>query len=141
MITPSIEILQLSIKAPLRNTRGKIVGVFGISYFLSEHLRNKNRTTINHPKLTINKCYYASSKKYLFQYFLKKLNITQRQAECLYYLVRGKTFKEIGHILAISARTVEDHVEALAIKFKFKSRSEVIEYAIKSGFESFLLDL
>ncbi len=63
-----------------------------------------------------------------------KLNLTARQVECLYYLLRGKSFSEIGLLLAISKRTVEDHVERIKDKLSCRNKQELIEKAIHRGF-------
>jgi len=62
------------------------------------------------------------------------LNLTGKQENCLFLLIRGKTTKEIAKALAISPRTVEGHLEAIKIKLKCKYKSEIIERAIDCGF-------
>ena len=61
-------------------------------------------------------------------------NITKRQSECLYYLLRGYNSREIGNFLNISHRTVEDHIELLKSKFNCSSKQKLIEYAIDNGY-------
>ncbi len=61
-------------------------------------------------------------------------SFTVRQSECLYYLLRGKSFSEIGLLLAISKRTVEDHVERIKDKLICDSRSQLIEAAVEKGY-------
>lgn len=56
-----------------------------------------------------------------------KLSITHRQAECLYYLFRGKTAKQIAKILNLSYRTIEYYIENLKNKFDCKNRTELID--------------
>ena len=43
----------------------------------------------------------------------QEVHITPRQAECLFYLLRGKSYKEIAYTLGLSVRTVEDHISLL----------------------------
>ncbi len=62
------------------------------------------------------------------------LLLSNRQQECLFLLVRGKTIKEIGRILKISPRTVEDHMNAIKSKMDCYTKSQLIEKAIDSGF-------
>lgn len=59
--------------------------------------------------------------------------LSQKQAECLFYLVRGKTVKEIARLLHKSARTIEDHVENLKNQFNCLSKSELIDKAFQMG--------
>ena len=75
------------------------------------------------------------------QYFEDILGIiTDRESECLFYLLRGKTPKSIGMLLGISSRTVEGHVESLRHKFGSASKSELIEKAVGMGFLYYIPD-
>lgn len=60
--------------------------------------------------------------------------ITTRQLECLFYILRGKTIKEIARLLNISHRTVEVHLEQLKLKFNTQSKNQLINRAIEMGF-------
>lgn len=62
---------------------------------------------------------------------IKKLS--KKKLECLYYLVRGKTAREIASILNISPRTVEHYLEDIKFKWGCCSKSSLIEL----GFQYF----
>jgi DNA-binding CsgD family transcriptional regulator len=47
----------------------------------------------------------------VFYFNKRKIKVTRREAECIYYLMQGKTAKETAKILKISPRTVETHLE------------------------------
>lgn len=64
--------------------------------------------------------------------------ITRRQEECLFFLIRGKTCKEISSILDISVRTVEQFVEQLKNIFICDTKSKLIEKAIHEGYLSII---
>lgn len=49
--------------------------------------------------------------------------LTKRQAEVLYWLVKGKTNKDIGEILGTSARTVNKHLEHIFVKLGVETRT------------------
>lgn len=55
--------------------------------------------------------------------------IASREIECLYYLIKGFSLKEIGQIMQISSRTVEHHIKNSKIKLKCLRRSELIAKA------------
>ena len=59
-----------------------------------------------------------------------ELQISKRQLDCLYHLTRGMTAKEIGIVLNISARTVEDHLNILKKRLKCSTRSSLISKAL-----------
>jgi DNA-binding CsgD family transcriptional regulator len=62
------------------------------------------------------------------------LPLTEKQENCLFLLIRGKTFKEIAKILHISPRTVECHIDTLKNKLRCHYKTELIEKAIDSDF-------
>ena len=60
-----------------------------------------------------------------------KKELTERQLDCLFYLVQGMTIREIAEILSLSARTVEHYLEAVKAKLGCKNRSQLIAKAFK----------
>jgi DNA-binding NarL/FixJ family response regulator len=62
-----------------------------------------------------------------------KSSITPRQREILQLLAEGKSAKEIGEILSISARTVEFHKYQMMELHGLHSSAELIHFAIKRG--------
>lgn len=61
------------------------------------------------------------------------LSLTNKQELCLFFLIQGKTMKEIVPLLNISIKTVEDHLDLIKIKLKCYSKSQLIEKALDSG--------
>jgi DNA-binding NarL/FixJ family response regulator len=59
-------------------------------------------------------------------------SLSPRESEVLQLLVDGKTNKEIAERLYISDKTVKIHVNKIYKKFKVKSRSQAIIYAIQN---------
>jgi DNA-binding NarL/FixJ family response regulator len=57
--------------------------------------------------------------------------LTSRERQVLRQLADGKTNKEIGAQLSISARTVETHRARLMRKLNLHSISELVRYAIR----------
>ena len=54
---------------------------------------------------------------------LPKLGLTERQAEVLHWVTKGKRDEEIGLILCISTQTANNHVQAILRKLRVKTRS------------------
>lgn len=92
----------LSHKIPLRGEKGKLLGVLGISFLSND---------INHAMKTAKKI---------------KTNLTPRQLDCLLYLTKGMTLKQIAKQLILSPKTVEHYLEAAKTKLKCRSRAELI---------------
>jgi DNA-binding CsgD family transcriptional regulator len=65
---------------------------------------------------------------------INTFKLTDKQAECLFYLLRGKGIKEIALILKRSPRTIEDHLSLLKQKFNCLTKSQLIEKAFQLGF-------
>ena len=63
-----------------------------------------------------------------------RIKLTDREAEVLFFLIRGKVTKKIAQILKISPRTVETHVDGLKAKFGAASQPELIDKAIQLGY-------
>ena len=64
------------------------------------------------------------------------VELTPRQREVLQLLAEGKSAKEIGAILDISARTVETHKYKMMDDLGVKSTAQLVQYAIKHGIVS-----
>ena len=60
-----------------------------------------------------------------------RATLTSRERQVLRQLADGKTNKEIGAQLSISARTVETHRARLMRKLNLHSISELVRYAIR----------
>lgn len=61
------------------------------------------------------------------------IELTSRQRDVLQLLAEGKSAKEIGGVLGISARTVETHKYKLMDDLGLKSSAQLVKYAIKHG--------
>lgn len=59
--------------------------------------------------------------------------MTQREAEVLRELARGKTNKEIAQILNVSPKTVDNHLQNLYPKIGAESRTAAALYAMQNG--------
>ena len=60
-------------------------------------------------------------------------SLTQRQREILQLLAEGKTAKEIGSLLGISARTVESHKYELMQALGLTRSAELVQFAVRYG--------
>lgn len=59
------------------------------------------------------------------------LGLTQREADVMVWIARGKTNREIGQILGISPRTVNKHLEQVFIKVDVDNRTAAASIALK----------
>jgi len=60
--------------------------------------------------------------------------LTPRQIEVVQLLAEGKTMKEIGSVLSLTARTVAFHKYRIMEVLNFKSNAELVQFAVKNNF-------
>ena len=65
-----------------------------------------------------------------------QLHLSQREAECIFFLLRGLTIKKVGGILDLSPRTVEFYLKNIKAKLACKKKSEVLHLVRQSSFIS-----
>ncbi len=70
------------------------------------------------------------------------IRLSPRQAECLYYMVKGMQAKKIAEVMQISSRTIEYHTTVLKQKLNCRTKSELIAKALTFDFikEKILLE-
>jgi DNA-binding CsgD family transcriptional regulator len=66
------------------------------------------------------------------------INLTSKELEALFYVLRGKSAKFIADAMNISIRTAEFHIDNIKIKFTCRSKNELICNAINQGYMSVL---
>jgi len=62
--------------------------------------------------------------------------LTAREREIIKLVAEGKTNKEIGSVLCISTRTVENHRAHIMKKLHLRNTSELVKYAISKHYVS-----
>jgi DNA-binding NarL/FixJ family response regulator len=59
--------------------------------------------------------------------------LTPRQVEVLQLLAEGKTMKEVGSVLSLTARTVAFHKYRIMDVLNFRSNAELVQFAVKNN--------
>ena len=73
-------------------------------------------------------------KRYYLSQSDEELYFTQREAQCMYYILHGCTIVQVGERLNLSHRTVEFYVKNMKMKLNVQTKSELIAHAMKIGF-------
>jgi len=60
--------------------------------------------------------------------------LSNRELECLRWVCRGKSSRDIGTILGLSARTVDSYVASAMAKLQAKTRLEAVAVAVGFGY-------
>lgn len=76
---------------------------------------------------------------YLNKEKFNNYNLSPRQQECLFYLLRGMSDKEIASKLNLSPRTVESYIHEIKNKMQCRTRVEVIEKSLNEGLLNYYL--
>ncbi|MFK7827649.1 MAG: PAS domain-containing protein [Oligoflexales bacterium] len=62
------------------------------------------------------------------------INLSPRQSEVLFFLIRGKTGAQVAKILGISIRTFQEHLDHIKNKFNAQNKYELIDKAVELGY-------
>jgi len=124
----------ISQKSILKNPYGEVLGILFIGTILTDSALLKSLTSFTQHNLNQNNNKIQCSIYPIVDENSSHLNLTLREHEVLYYILRGKTAKEVGKILNISNRTVESYIQHLKNKFSCNLKSELIEKAIEQGY-------
>lgn len=125
--------LILAEKNPLRDAENNITGIYSHCIDVTEVSIFKTYFSLHQldNKLCGKNIKPAS---YILTDVHSLLPLTEKQKACLFFLIRGKSFKEIARLLQISPRTVECHFDAIKTKLHCDNKADLICKAIDSGF-------
>jgi DNA-binding CsgD family transcriptional regulator len=124
----------LSTKAPLYNNEkivaGVIVHAIDITHSTTLELGSLlAKIAVSTPGELI-----EGQNSFLLSHKFNHIKLSDREAECLFFILRGKTAKLIARYLGISSRTVEVYFNDLKIKFNVQNKHGLIDKAIQGGF-------
>lgn len=118
----------LSYKFPLRGHNKKIIGIIGLSFVIDDQLiidlNQFDMLRINGTKDGFSPAASICKK-------VQSKVLTNRQKQCLHYLVKGYAIKEIAAELNLSPRTIGHYLDAIKDKLDCNSRAELIIKGIK----------
>ncbi len=131
------DVIVLTRKSPIYDKDNRVAGLAGTIHIVSspEFMHEFSGLTsadfefraLNHST----NCYLVSGN---FDHF----NLSKGEVICLFYLVRGKTTKEIAVILHKSKRTIEKRIDSIKYKLRCTTKSEITCKAIEYGFIHFI---
>lgn len=143
------DLLQLSLKKPLFSKKKQVIGVIGctIPVYLYDTLRIldvKKDVQSNNLKGLIIKALESKNLEIITdvcgflrlicscqktnKYFEQIPKLSDRELQCLFFLARGCSAKEIGQLMEISARTVEIFINKLKEKLNLGFKSQLNDW-------------
>ena len=121
-------------KAPSKNSHGQITGVCSIGNEVINPQMGKaifNLLTLGNPVYNIKKICNVNFDIDANETFNQ---LSPREAELMFYFMRGFGIKEIGGFMELSPRTVESYLETVKNKFKCATRNELLLHCMQEGF-------
>jgi DNA-binding NarL/FixJ family response regulator len=100
-------------------------------YLIKSMTPEEIRTAVR--RVAAGECAVASNVAAKLAESIGRPELSKRERQVLQYLAYGRSNKEIGHILCISAHTAKAHVKSIMTKLNADSRTVVIAVAIKRG--------
>jgi DNA-binding CsgD family transcriptional regulator len=67
-----------------------------------------------------------------------KFKLSNRELECLYYILRGKSAKQIAETMSLSKRTIESYVENIKNKCGSHTKADLLVLAISNGYMNYI---
>lgn len=80
----------------------------------------------------------VADRSYQIGYLQESSNLSQREMNCLFYIIRGKSTADIAEQLGISINTVASYIKRIGIKWHCQNRTEIIQYAIENDFHKYI---
>ena len=121
----------LSIKLPWYDSEDKTIGIFGCSIVINQQPLAPALSTLM--QLGLLKTTQEFDDNFIAQAGkqIGDVYFSRREVECLTHTSRGKSAREIGNILGLSRRTVEQYITSIKLKLKVRTKSELREKAME----------
>jgi DNA-binding CsgD family transcriptional regulator len=120
-------------KKPIYNVNGNIIGISAYFTDVTDLLLkpfNRFLTTYELDKYHVLKNQFETEISALYD----DLSLTSKESEVFFFLLRGKTSKEIAELLNLSFRTVESYTEKIKYRLGCSTKSQLIERGIAAGY-------
>jgi DNA-binding CsgD family transcriptional regulator len=123
--------LVLCEKSILLNDNDESIGII----FYALNITNSNIIDYSRFIFNTSKKIYQTSKR-SFSYIIddgsiNTYKLSKRQIGCLFFLLRGRTNKEISNILGLSSRTVESYINEIKLKMKCLTKGHIVAKSLE----------
>jgi DNA-binding CsgD family transcriptional regulator len=118
-------------KSPLRDEQNEIVGIIYLCSPLPQEdlIAGLKQIDQKHcPQVEVPDHYVLDTNH-------NPVKLSDRELECLFLQLRGKTAKQIAEILKLSKRTVEYYIDNMKSKFGCFNKAELLIAAISLGYQ------
>ena len=115
----------LSLKTQVRDSNNHIIGIAGLSFNLTQVALPEIINVINQLSLTTALPSFPLMPPSTISFC--NLPLSEREKECVQYISKGMSAKEIGRTMNISYRTAEAHIAKIKFKLNCQTRSQIID--------------
>ena len=123
------ELLSVAAKYPLYNRKNELEALFVFGYAIVDPLLFCFNLDSHESLINAMSGKKPLAEKYIFRLVNRIIELTIRESQCYYYLMRHLTNSEIADKLGLSTRTVEMHIENIKQKVNCTRRTQLIEIA------------
>ena len=110
---------------------------YGSNLLISKSSKNFKKTKNQQKKKVV----IPKRRQYWLGKHYPQLYLTQREAECIFYLSRGLTIVATASKLSLSARTVEFYLKKVKEKLKIRKKSQLVQHLHEIGYIEELLKI
>lgn len=122
-------------KSPIYNAEGQVTGLFGQAFILFDPALVERLNG-----LYLDDCFlFDGVEMRNYQILDGYPQLTSRETDCLFYFLRNYSAKVIAEKLAISARTVEQHITSIKHKYQCQSRVELLAFCFEKGLHRIII--
>lgn len=125
----STKIIYFMEKNPILDKNNKISGII-------YYCRPWDKAEIFHLIKQIDSKFNINIQNYTLDHHQNAFQLTERECECIFLLLRGKTAKTIATLLSLSKRTVESYIENIKNKMNCQNKAELIAKALYHGYQN-----
>jgi DNA-binding CsgD family transcriptional regulator len=118
------------IKKPLLDNNNRICGLI---YYCHEFIAS----TVLSNMLKMNNKHCAADyipSHYHIGLYDNVFNLSSRELECLFLILRGKSARQAGEIMSLSKRTIESYIENIKNKFGCSTKVDLLVLAMSHGY-------
>lgn len=126
--------LLLGDKSLIFDDKGNVTGIFS----LAKDVTNSGLIDVSRFMFDSGKKYREKKPKAGFGCIITDIDehnlFSKKEMLVIFYFLRGKTAKEIAHIISRSEKTVHFHLDAIKVKANVTSKSDLLEKLIHDGY-------
>jgi len=111
---------------------GSVIATLGVHTDIT-HLKNEGVPVLSFIGMDGEPSYENVTVEKVFDLSVSSDRFSNREKEILLFLIEGRTSKEIGELLFISAETVNTHRRNMLYKAGAKNTIELIHFSVKNG--------